>query len=142
MIRLAPALLLLALAACASPPPAEHPGPRTPADSLAEALRAAVSAPPAAASHPDRITRAEIEASKLGDAYALVQRLHPLWLRTRSGPGTIWVYVDNTRQGGTEVLRRTSLATVEEIRYVEPTRAGTLYGTDHGNGVILVFTRH
>jgi hypothetical protein len=96
------------------------------------------------------ITRAELEDhSMLRDAYEVVQRLRPSWLRSR-GRSSIQsstahlavVYVDNIRMGGPSSLRVVSVDAIEEIRYLGASEATTRYGTGHAGGVILVLTRN
>lgn len=101
----------------------------------------------------DLITREDIEKSSFvtGDAYQLVQRLHPEWLRRRGDrlnvnehqemmEGNIVVYVNDVRMGGPAVLREVRTDSIEEIRYLD-TAAATRLGTGHQHGAILVRTR-
>jgi len=96
----------------------------------------------------DVITEEEIASVQVGNAYELVQRLRPEFLRSRgsqsmrSPQGLVpVVYVDGVRQGDVGVLQRLAKDTVEEIRYLNGRDATTQYGTDHGGGAILVRTR-
>jgi hypothetical protein len=94
------------------------------------------------------ITRADLDHVAMRDAYEVVQRLRPTWLRSR-GRVSIQsttaqlpvVYVDNIRFGGPGSLRQISVDAVEEIRYMGAGEATTRYGTGHAGGVILVRTR-
>lgn len=101
----------------------------------------------------DLITWEDIEKSGFvtGDAYQLVQRLHPEWLRRRGDrlnvnehqemmEGDIVVYVNDVRMGGPAVLREVRTDSIEEIRYLD-TAAATRLGTGHQHGALLVRTR-
>lgn len=125
-------LVLLALSACASSASTSENSSRRKAD---------------------LITREDIEKSSFvtGDAYQLVQRLHPEWLRRRGDrlnvnehqemmEGNIVVYVNDVRMGGPAVLREVRTDSIEEIRYLD-TAAATRLGTGHQHGALLVRTR-
>ena len=78
----------------------------------------------------------------------VVQALRPEYLRTRglrsmsaTEPQGAVVYVDNVRRGGPESLRMLPRESVLEIRYLNGADATTMYGTNHGDGAILVRTR-
>jgi hypothetical protein len=94
------------------------------------------------------ITRADLEDVSLRDAYEVVQRLRPAWLRPRgrisiqsSTAQNPVVYVDNIRFGDPSSLRQVSADAIEEIRYMGASEATTRFGTGHAGGVILVRTR-
>src|SRR5438045_5124031 len=65
------------------------------------------------------LTRQEIAESPYQNAYEVVEKLRPAFLRARttsSGPGyTPVVYVDGLRKGGTEQLRAIPTREVVEI---------------------------
>lgn len=102
----------------------------------------------------DVITRETIDASRTSysNAYQIVERLRPQWLRKRSGGGSnemgmnqemegdIVVYVDGTRIGGPQALRGIMADGVASIRFLNAAEA-TRYGTGHQHGAILVVTR-
>jgi outer membrane cobalamin receptor len=93
------------------------------------------------------ITRAQIESMNATDAYDVVQRIRPEFLRQRGassiqgGAQLAVVYVDGVRRGGPTALRQLRASEVEEIRFVSGTDATTRYGTDHGGGAIEVKSR-
>lgn len=94
------------------------------------------------------ITAEEIADVQVATAYDVVQTLRPEYLRTRglrsmsaSEPQGAVVYVDNVRRGGPESLRTLPRESVLEIRYLNGADATTMYGTNHGDGAILVRTR-
>jgi hypothetical protein len=104
--------------------------------------------PAAQRSSRNLITRAEIESSNVQDAYEVVQRLRPEYLREQrgnpsisSGPQYAAVYVDGVRRGGPEALRGLRPVEVEEIRFISASDATTRWGTGHGGGVIEVKIR-
>lgn len=75
------------------------------------------------------------------DAYEVVQRLRPAWLRGRSAADPPVVFVDGIRMGGVEVLRTLQTTSFREIRHRSGAEATTLYGTGVGGGTIEVRTR-
>jgi len=94
------------------------------------------------------ITRADIEASPAGNAYQLVQRLRPQWLRGRGAtslrdprPTLPVVYVNGIREGGPDTLRRFDVGEILSIDYLGAADATTRFGTGHAGGVILVQLR-
>lgn len=95
-------------------------------------------------SDPTVITQEDIEGvSGISDVYNLVQRLHPQWLQKRgrssvSNPGDIIVYVEDTRYGNPESLRRLDVIDVQSIEFLRPEEATMRYGSGHDDGVIYV----
>lgn len=102
---------------------------------------------------PDLITKADIEATPSGNAFDLVNRLRPQWLRT-SGVGSvsggtatrfgILVFLDNVRLGGLETLRSVDSASITSIRYMTAERAASTLpdiGRDPIAGAIVISTR-
>ena len=95
-------------------------------------------------SDPTVISQKQIqEVGDISNAYNLVQRLHPQWLRKRgrnsiSDPGQILVYVEDSRQGGTQALRRIQVIDVQSIEFLRANEATMRYGSGHDNGAILV----
>lgn len=91
---------------------------------------------PAAAGGPGRssdlITAEEIQANPSPNAYELVRKLRPTWLRGRGvtslrdpvAAGAIVVYLDESRFGGVEALRQISTSGVRSIRYLTPSSPG------------------
>lgn len=99
----------------------------------------------------DLITREELEnsAHKNQDLYQAVRSLRPHFLApprgNRSmGPGSAAatvLYVDGTPQGDLETLRMIPVMTVEEVRYLEPSKAQHEFGHTHSGGAVLVKRR-
>jgi hypothetical protein len=95
----------------------------------------------------DVLTQSDIERAGVSTAFDAVQRLRPVWLRTR-GRGSIQssaqyavVYLDGAQVGGPEALRRISATDVRSILYLRAADATTRYGTGHEGGAILVETK-
>ena len=97
----------------------------------------------------DLITRAQIDQMSVQDAYEIVSRMRPEFLREQRGPSSVTrsgilpvVYIDGVRRGGPEALRGLRPGEVDEIHFMSATDATTRYGTDHAAGVIEVKSRH
>jgi hypothetical protein len=104
---------------------------------------------PAARPNRDLITREQVDANPgAQDAYEVVQRLRPDFLRERgamslnSVRAVAVVYLDGVRRGGPEVLKTIRAQELEEIRFISATDATTRWGTDHAGGAIDVKLRH
>ncbi|HLM67473.1 MAG TPA: hypothetical protein VK358_08100 [Longimicrobium sp.] len=137
------ACLAMLLAACALPAPRSTPS------------RAGKPHPatPAAAARPgasrDVLGEEEIRAANAVDAYDLIQKLRPAWLRQKPGPSEmdadgsreIRVWVNGRDAGGPGVLRNYDPERIVTIRWVDPTRARVTYGAGYGRGVVELQTR-
>jgi hypothetical protein len=107
------------------------------------------SAGSAAVSPQNELTLEQIRNSGGNDALEVVQRLRPLWLRTRSqssinGPNTILVYMNETRLGGVEALRGYPLEAITKITYLTASEAANKLmgtGTTVVDGAIVLSTR-
>jgi hypothetical protein len=90
---------------------------------------------------------AEIRAARAADAYDLIQRVRPDWLRQKPGPAEtdadgsreIRVWVNGRDAGGLGVLRSYDPERIVSMRWIEPSRARGTYGA--GYGVIELQTR-
>ena len=96
----------------------------------------------------DLITAQEIESVEVSNAYGLIQRLRPLWLRSRGGRSTrleteIVVYVNESVLGGIDDLREIPIEIVESVRALDSAEAGRLpgVGSRHVERAIMVVTR-
>ncbi len=94
---------------------------------------------------PNRITPEEIQEQAVGTAYDVVERLRPMWLRSRSstlqGGGTVIlprVFVDDRDYGPRDSLRDFHIDSLEEIRFISARDATTRYGTGYAGGIIFV----
>lgn len=97
----------------------------------------------------DVLTQAEIRAANAGDAYDLVQRLRPAWLRQNlnasqaeaDGSREIRVWVNGRDAGGLATLRNYDSHQIVSMRWVDPLTALATYGPGYGRGVITLDTR-
>jgi hypothetical protein len=76
------------------------------------------------------ISLEEIQESQALNAYELVERVRPTWLRPRAAGGGmgaggqgILVYRDTTRMGGIDELRRMALDGIIRLRFLDPSTA-------------------
>lgn len=88
---------------------------------------------------PGRLQREEFEPLGAVDAYEIVQRLRPDWLRPRPAPGgvggAVAVYVDGARVGLVESLRSISPETVGSMEFFEGSRIRERLSAASGEGV-------
>ena len=90
----------------------------------------------------------EIQQIEASNAYQVVQRLRPGWLRSRGvmsinnpEPSTPMIYVDQVRRGQVNALRQIEAGSLQELRYLNAGDATTRFGTGHAGGAILVSIR-
>ncbi len=96
----------------------------------------------------DLITRNDIAIRGLvtENAYEIVQRLRPRWLRPRgvsfSNPdaGLAVVYLNGTRFGEPAILRQIRADEITTIQFLSGADATTRFGLNHDGGAILVAT--
>jgi len=94
---------------------------------------------------PNHLAAEDINPARFGTAFDVVQALRPQWLRVR-GPSSITlttavrVYQDGMLLGGVDMLKRISSTSVQSLEFVAGVDATQRWGTDHGDGVILVRT--
>ena len=101
---------------------------------------------------PDRITTTEIASSSATNAYELINRMRPNWLR-RTAPGSlgggvrsqvVLVYVDGTKYGELTTLRSLGIGGLKSIQWLDAVRAGTLLpgiGSEPIAGAIVITKR-
>ena len=109
------------------------------------------------------ITADEIHGSSATNAYDVVARLRPQFLRTRgtiptggmtsrndagstqegqlAGTVQIAVYLDDTVLGSLDALKQIEAASIQEIRYYNASDATTKWGAGNSAGAIQVITR-
>jgi hypothetical protein len=109
-------------------------------------------------SHPaqgstDRVTSAEIDATSATNAYDLVNRLRPQWLRQaatgsiaggRVSSQVIVVYLDGNRFGTIESLRTLSTSGIRSMEWLSATRAAIILrdvGSEPIAGAISISTK-
>lgn len=88
----------------------------------------------------------EIQQSGATNAYEVVQRLRPQWLRVRgqnrrSDRGVILVYRDTFPMGGVAALRQISTTGIRTIQFLGPVEAASRLGAGHEHGAIVVVTQ-
>ena len=99
----------------------------------------------------DQVTSAEIATSSASNAYDLIERLRPNWLRPPStgslnaGVRTrlIVVYLDGHRLGDLQSLRTLSPDGIRSMEWLDATRAATVLsevGSDPIAGAIIIKT--
>jgi hypothetical protein len=100
----------------------------------------------------DNITTAEIRSSSATNAYTLIERLRPNWLRTPA-MGTIGgggrtqlvvVYLDGHRLGDIQSLRTLSVDGIKSMQWLDAARAATVLnevGSDPIAGAIIIKTQ-
>jgi len=96
----------------------------------------------------DVITREEILQSshKELDLHRAVRSLRPHFLAPPRGqrtlgaapPAPVALYIDNARSGDLNSLKDVAALAVQEVRYLEPSKAQERFGMTHSGGAILV----
>lgn len=100
---------------------------------------------------PNRITSAEIRSSSATNAFELVSRLRPNWLKQKttgriSGgvrSQLILVYLDGNRLGDVSALRTLSVSGIQSAQWLDAVRAATVLqgiGSDAIAGAIVLRT--
>jgi hypothetical protein len=100
----------------------------------------------------DQITSAEIATSGATDAFALIERLRPSWLRT-AGIGSIGgggrtkvvvVYLDGQRYGDLESLHSLNVDGIRSLQWLDAVQAATVLNpppSDPIAGAIMIKTQ-
>ena len=91
------------------------------------------------------VTAAELDGISYLSGLEAVRRVRPNWLRVR-GRATmsrgsyagIRLYVDGRRRDDLGELEGIRASDISEMRFLSGRQATTRYGTDHGDGAILV----
>jgi hypothetical protein len=99
-------------------------------------------------SDPNMLLEDEIRASGGSNAYEVIVRMRPLWLRAGAPRSTrldtvILVYYDGTRLGGVETLRDLSTESFRSMRVLDSATAGQLpgLGSRHVERAIMISYR-
>lgn len=100
------------------------------------------------ANNPNVITADQIAASHQTNAYDVVSKLRPNFLKSR-GRTTVYaqgsdypaVFLDEQSFGDLSVLRNIAASQISSIHFIRGTDAVTLYGMQYGAGVIDIRTK-
>lgn len=92
------------------------------------------------------ISEPEIEQSTATNAFDLVRRIRPQWLRSRGQmsierPSDVVVYVNGHPHGGSGALNDVHIQSIRQIQFLSAVEATQRFGTDHARGAILVTLR-
>jgi hypothetical protein len=91
---------------------------------------------------PFRLTTDEIDASRLPNAYELVDRLRRPWLRKDALTGApVALYMDEQNIGGAEKLRDIPAADIAELQYLPNEQAVQRWGATAVQGSVIVVIR-
>jgi TonB-dependent Receptor Plug Domain len=100
------------------------------------------------ASDANMITAAQISASQQSNAYDVVSKLRPNFLKSRGrttiyGQGSDYatVFLDGQSFGDLGSLRNIASSQIRSIKFIRGTDAVTVYGMQYGAGVIDVRTK-
>jgi hypothetical protein len=99
----------------------------------------------------DLLTSEEISTSavKTADLHRAIRSLRPHFLTPARGVRTLGnsiqeplaVYVNGARQTGEDALRTIQAESVEEVRYLDPNKAGNEFGPKASGGALVVKLR-
>jgi hypothetical protein len=97
---------------------------------------------------PNVITEQEIATSNGSNAYEVISRVRPTFLKqrgqttiTQGGSMYATVYVNSQQYGDVTSLRGISADQIREIRYYSASDAVSRFGSQNGTGVIQVITK-
>jgi hypothetical protein len=102
----------------------------------------------------DILQGVQLEDARATNAYEVVERLRPRWMRPRGTTqlppqdgglqfreNQVQVYLDDQRLGGIETLRGVEIAAVKYIQHYSEAQASARWGFNHAGGAIYVSTR-
>ncbi len=90
----------------------------------------------------DRITADDLEGVVEDNAYDVISRMRPQWLRRRGRSLLPTVFRDHMRVGtDIEALKSIRLENILELRYLNASDATMRWGTGFTGGVIQIVTR-
>jgi len=96
------------------------------------------------------ISEAEITSSGVSNAYELIQRLRPAWLRARGtssvngstgGGDAPVVYMDGAQLGDLSSLSSVSIQTIRQVQFLSASEATQRFGTNQMGGAILLTSK-
>jgi hypothetical protein len=97
---------------------------------------------------PNLISEQEIATSNGSNAYEVVSRVRPAFLKqrgqttiTQGGSMYATVYVNSQQYGDVTSLRGISADQIREIRYYNASEAVAKFGSQNGTGVIQIITK-
>ena len=73
------------------------------------------------------------------DAFDVISRSRPVWLRSRGIEPS--VYMNGIQMGDIDALRSISINSIKDIKFLSPSEATTMYGTNNIGGIIEIRTR-
>ena len=88
-----------------------------------------------------RITRAQLEPVAELDAFEVIRRLRPAWLRSRAGQAPTVIIDGSPQMGGLDVLRSYRARDIELLEYMNASDATNRFGTGYQGGAIQMTTR-
>ena len=95
------------------------------------------------------ITADEIARANASNAYEIIERLRPAFLRTRgaeslqnTAPPTPIIYLDGMRYGTLQSLVNVPAMGIVSIQYLSAIDATQRFGFDNSGGAILITTKH
>ena len=92
------------------------------------------------------ITYEEVQASQAVDAFALVQKLRPSWLRAprgmiaQSAETDVAIFLNGIRMGTRDALQSIPITSVRNVRFYTATEARQKFGGETFNGAIEVLS--
>ena len=96
----------------------------------------------------NRITADEIAASTAQNAYELINKMRPQYLKSRGKttvlldtPDRASVFMDGVLFGTPDALTTIAASQIREIRFYPATDAGIKFGSQYGAGVIDIKTK-
>lgn len=96
----------------------------------------------------NRITPDEVSASGAQNAYELINKLRPQYLRTRGKttvlldtPDRASVFMDGSLFGTPESLKTIPTTQIREVQFYPATSAGVKFGSQYSSGVIDIKTK-
>ncbi|SOD02602.1 hypothetical protein SAMN05216486_10482 [bacterium JGI 053] len=106
-----------------------------------------VSAVPRARRSLNTITYEEVRTSRVADAYEVVYRLRPSWLRSPRGMVTfgntvdVAVFFNGIRMGTRDALKSIPITSIRTLRFYTATEARQKFGGDTFAGAIEVLSQ-
>ena len=97
-------------------------------------------------SRHDMIQLEQIREQLASDAYDLIRKLRPNWLRSRgqrsihfnNTASSPTVYVNDGKHGDIDSLREIQAEHIKEIRFLNAGEAASRFGLNHAGGAILI----